>query len=125
RWRRGTALVRQQVGWFALGLLVTLAGIGLLDSRVRASPVFSLAVAALPVAVGVAVLQHRLYEVDVLVNRALLYLLLTGAVAGVYVLVVAGAGSMLDERGAGWLAWVATAVVAVAFQPLREAIQGT
>ena len=33
-------------------------------------------------------------------------------------------GSMLDQRGAGWLPWVATAVVAVAFQPLREAIQG-
>ncbi len=77
RWRHGTALVRQQVGWFAIGLLVTLAGIGLLVSGVLAAPVFALAVAGLPVAVGVAVLQHRLYEVDVLVNRALLYALLT------------------------------------------------
>ena len=85
---------------------------------------YALAVAAMPVTIGIAVLQHRLYEVDVLVNRALLYVLLTGVVAGVYVLVVAGVGSMLDERGAGWLPWVATAVVAVAFQPLREAIQG-
>ena len=46
-----------------------------------AAPLFSLAVAAMPVAIGIAVLQHRLYEVDVLVNRALLYVLLTGVVA--------------------------------------------
>jgi signal transduction histidine kinase len=124
RWRHGSPLVRQQVGWFSLGLLVTLAGIGLLVSGVLAAPVFSLAVAALPVAVGVAVLQHRLYEVDALVNRALLYVLLTGGVAAIYVLVVAGVGTMLHARGAGWLPWLATAVVAVAFQPLREAIQG-
>ncbi|WP_344687469.1 sensor histidine kinase [Blastococcus jejuensis] len=124
RWRSGTPLVRQQVGWFAAGLVVTLAAIGLLVSGVDAAPVFALGVAALPIAVGFAVLQHRLYEVDLLVNRALLYLLLTSAVVAVYVLVVAGAGAMLDERGAGWLPWVATAVVAVAVQPLREAIQG-
>jgi signal transduction histidine kinase len=123
RWRRGSPLVRQQVGWFALGLLVAIAGVVLLVAGVLAAPVFALAVAALPVAVGVAVLQHRLYEVDVLVNRTLLYALLTTAVAALYVLVVAGAGTMLNARGAGWLPWLATAAVAVAFQPLREAIQ--
>ncbi|UOY01932.1 sensor histidine kinase [Blastococcus sp. PRF04-17] len=124
RWRHGDALVRQQVGWFALGLVVAVAGVVLLFSGVPAAPVFSLAVAALPIAVGVAVLQHRLYELDVLVNRALLWTVLTAAVVAVYVLVVAGVGAMLDERGAGWLPWAATAVVAVAFQPLREVIQG-
>ena len=123
RWRHGTPLVRQQVGLFGLGLGVTVAAAVLLATGVLGAPVYSLAVSALPVAVGVAVLQHRLYEIDVLVNRALLYALLTATVAGVYVLVVAGAGAMLNERGAGWLPWLATAAVAVAFQPLREAIQ--
>ena len=123
RWRDGSPLVRQQVGWFALGLVVTLVGIGLLVTGLLAAPVFALAVAALPVAVGVAVLQHRLYEVDALVNRALLYALLTSAVVAVYVLVVGGAGAVLDARGAGWLPLLATAVVAVGFQPLREALQ--
>ena len=124
RWRRGTPLVRQQVGWFALGLLVALAGVVALLTGLLAAPVFALTVAALPVAIGVAVLQHRLYEIDLLVNRALLYAVLTAAVAVVYVLIVAGVGAALDSRGAGWLPWLATAVVAVAFQPLREAIQG-
>jgi signal transduction histidine kinase len=123
RWRTGTPLVRQQVGWFALGLGVTVVAAVLLASGVLGAPVFSFAVAALPVAVGVAVLQHRLYEVDVLVNRALLWTVLTAVVVGIYVLVVAGVGAMLNQAGAGWLPWVATAVVAVAFQPLREAIQ--
>jgi signal transduction histidine kinase len=124
-WRRGDALRRQQVGWFALGLLVALAGAAALATGLVAAPVFAVATAALPVTVGIAVLQHRLYEVDVLVNRTLLYALLTAAVAAVYVLVVAGVGAALDVRGAGWLPWVATAVVAVAVQPLREAIQGS
>ena len=123
RWRHGSPLVRQQVGWFALGLVLTLVGIAVLVSGVLAAPVFALAVAALPVSVGLAVLQHRLYEVDVLVNRALLYALLTSAVVAVYVLVVAGVGAVLDARGAGWLPLLATAVVAVGFQPLREALQ--
>jgi signal transduction histidine kinase len=123
RWRHGSPLVRQQVGWFALGLLVTVAGAAVLASGVLGAPVFSVAVAALPLAVGVAVLQHRLYEVDVLVNRALLYGLLTSAVVAVYVLVVGGVGTVLDARGAGWLPLLATAVVAVGFQPLREALQ--
>jgi signal transduction histidine kinase len=123
RWRTGTPLVRQQVGWFVLGLGITVAAAVLLASGALGAPVYSLGVAALPIAVGLAVLQHRLYEVDVLVNRALLYALLTAGVAGIYVLVVAGAGAMLNGRGAGWLPWAATAVVAVAFQPLREAIQ--
>jgi signal transduction histidine kinase len=123
RWRHGSPLVRQQVGFFGLGLGVTVGAAVLLASGLLGAPVYSLAVAALPVAIGIAVLQHRLYEVDVLVNRALLYALLTTAVAGVYVLVVAGVGAMLNERGAGWLPWLATAAVAVAFQPLREAIQ--
>jgi len=124
RWRSGDALVRQQVGWFALGLFAALVSVVLLLTGVLAAPTFALGVAALPVSVGVAVLQHRLYEVDVLVNRTLLYALLTSAVAAVYVLVVAGAGAMLNAREAGWLPWLATAVVAVAFQPLRETIQG-
>jgi signal transduction histidine kinase len=123
-WRRGDALRRQQVGWFALGLVVALAGATALATGLVAAPVYAVAAAALPVTVGIAVLQHRLYEVDVLINRTLLYALLTGAVAALYVLVVAGVGAALDARGAGWLPWVATAVVAVAVQPLREAIQG-
>jgi signal transduction histidine kinase len=123
-WRRGDALRRQQVGWFALGLLVAFAGAVTLATGWVVAPVFALAAAALPVSVGVAVLQHRLYEVDVLVNRTLLYALLTGAVAAVYVLVVAGVGAALGAQDAGWLPWAATAVVAVAVQPLREALQG-
>jgi signal transduction histidine kinase len=123
RWRHGTRLVRQQVGWFALGLVVTVGGSAVLASGALSAPVYSVAVAALPVAVGVAVLQHRLYEVDVLVNRALLYALLTSVVVAVYVLVVGGVGAVLGAHGAGWLPLLATAVVAVGFQPLRESLQ--
>ena len=125
RWGRGGRLVRQQVGWFALGLGGVLLGALVLGAAAGdvGAELYALSVAPLPLAVGLAVLQHRLYEVDVLVNRTLLYVVLTAAVAAVYVLVVAGVGATLDVRGAGWLPWLATAVVAVAVQPLREAVQ--
>jgi signal transduction histidine kinase len=123
RWWRGDPLERQRVGWFAVGLVLALGGAAAIAAGFVDAAVYSLAVAALPVAIGIAVLQHRLYEVDVLVNRALLYAVLTGTVVAIYVLVVAGVGAMLGTRGAGWLPWVATGIVAVAFQPLREAIQ--
>ena len=125
RWRGGGRLVRQQVGWFALGLLAVLVGALVLTATAGEvdAQLFVLSVAPMPVAIGLAVLQHRLYEVDVLVNRALLYGSLTAAVAGLYVLVVAGVGAALGASGAGWLPWVDTAVVAVAVTPLREALQ--
>ena len=79
-------------------------GSALLASGVLAAPVFALAVAALPVAVGVAVLQHRLYEVDVLVNRTLLYALLTSAVAArLRARRRRRRARCSNARGAGWL----------------------
>ena len=123
RWRRGDALVRQQVGWFAAAMLLPPV-VGVLVALGSQSPwAYPLSVSALPIAVGVAVLQHRLYDIDLLVNRTLVYGLLTAAVVGLYVLVVAGVGAMLGAPGAGWLSLLGVAAVAVAFQPMRAGLQ--
>ena len=57
-------------------------------------------------------------------SRTLTYLALSAVLAGVYAMVVVGVGVMLQDRGASWLPLAATAVVAVAFAPLRDWVQG-
>lgn len=124
RRRHGDALVRQQVGSLALAAALTLAvGLVIVTDLSRTAGAFSLAVAGIPVVVGVAVLQHPLYDVQLAVQRTLVHVLLTALVVAVYVLVVGGVGASLRAGGEGWLPLLAAGVVAVAFQPLRAVVQ--
>ena len=124
RWRTGGVLVRQQIGALALAAGVSLlAGIWIVADLSERAIAFPLAVAAVPVAVGFAVLQHDLYDLRHAVNRTLVYGLLTGAVVTVYVVVVGGAGALLTAEFSGWLSLVAAAIVALVFLPLRDAVQ--
>jgi signal transduction histidine kinase len=86
---------------------------------------FALATLPVPVAIGAAILQRRLYDIQLAVNRTLTYTALTVVLAAVYALVVGGVGVVLSDQGAVWLPWAAAGVVAVAFAPLRDALQRT
>ena len=78
---------------------------------------------AVPLCVAVAVLRHRLLQIDLIVNRALMLALATGLAAIGYVVVVVLVGSAVGGRaGAFWPSLIATAVVAMAFQPLRRRV---
>ncbi|MGY1836627.1 sensor histidine kinase [Blastococcus sp. SYSU DS0510] len=124
RRRRGSPLVRQQVGALLVAAAVSLVvGLWIVVDQSRGAIAFPLAVAALPVAVGVAVLQHDLYDLRLAVNRTLVYGVLTAGVVAVYVVVVGGVGAVLRSGDPGWAPVVAAAVVAVAFQPVRERVQ--
>ncbi|MEP7091289.1 MAG: hypothetical protein ABI776_14420, partial [Nocardioidaceae bacterium] len=82
-----------------------------------------LAQVAVPLCVAVAVLRHRLLQIDLIVNRALLLALVTGLVAVGYVLVVVAVGFAVQGGTRGfWPSLLATAVVALAFQPLRRRV---
>ena len=74
-------------------------------------------------AMAVAILRHRLYGLDVYVNRALVYTGLTVVLGGLYVAVVLGLARLLGENASLGIALPATAAVAVAFQPLRLRLQ--
>ena len=82
-------------------------------------------IALVPIAIGIAIFRYHLYDIDVVINKTLVYGLLAAFITGVYVAIVVGIGS-LAQRGARpslGLSIVATAVVAVAFQPVRERVQ--
>jgi signal transduction histidine kinase len=77
----------------------------------------------MPIALTVAVLRYRLWDIDILINRTLVYSVLTVAVVSVYVLVVGTLGTLFHAGGNIIISLIATGVVALLFQPLREALQ--
>ena len=128
RFRRSTGIERQQLKLFALstGALLVLPIAGPFYTT---SPVVAVATAIAltfwPVSIGIAVLRYRLYDIDVVINRALVLGTLATFITAVYVLIVVGVGSLLGrgEQPNLVLSVAATAVVAVAFQPVRERVQ--
>src|SRR3954447_2931247 len=91
------------------------------DEKVDASVVLLyIAYLSLPICIAVAVLRHRLLDIDVIVNRALVVFLATVLVSAAYVLLVVGLGSVVDGHVGFWPSLLATALVALAFQPLRR-----
>jgi signal transduction histidine kinase len=133
RYRRARGPERQQLKWFACAAVVVVAGFVLpfvllgparvIEQPFIAGVVRSFTVPALPLAIGIAILRHGLFDIDLLINRVLVYAGLTAGVIGQYVLVVVYLGAVFG-MGDGLLgSLVATAVVAILFQPLREQLQ--
>jgi signal transduction histidine kinase len=84
---------------------------------------YSLAFSALPIAIGLAILRYRLWDIDLIINRTLVYGALTACVVGLYVLIVGGLGALFQTSGNLLISLFATAVVAVLFAPLRDRLQ--
>jgi len=92
RWEHAPTDVRQQLKWVGAAAAIVLIELvgevivitfrpALLD---QAFPYFSLAYTCVPIAVGIAILRYGLYEIDLLINRAIVYVLLTALLAGIY-----------------------------------------
>jgi hypothetical protein len=130
RFRRAQGIERQQLKWFAYAAVLVGAFIiggevgpqtsGLVDLLLE-----SLTLAGVYVGIGIAVLRYRLYEIDRLINRTLVYGLLTAVLGLCYVVgslvfvLVAGAGT--DPPS--WLVAAATLAAAAVFRPARRRIQ--
>jgi signal transduction histidine kinase len=126
RYRRGSSLQRHQLRWFLFALL--LASIPFFLHGVNdflSNLLVVLFVPLLPISIAIAVLRYRLYDIDVVINRAFVYGALAAFITAVYVGIVVGIGRLVESGGRPNLALsiVATAVVAVAFQPVRERVQ--
>jgi signal transduction histidine kinase len=77
----------------------------------------------LPVAIGIGVLRYRLYDIDLIINKALVYGGLAAVITAVYVLVVINIGALVGGSQRLWLSLLTTAGLALAFQPLRDRAQ--
>jgi signal transduction histidine kinase len=127
RYRRSEGDERQQLRWVgaSLCLAVPLFIVGaLLWGTVPGAEVLpALAYLALPAGITVAILKYRLYEIDLVINRALVYGAMTVCVVGGYVAVVGLVGATLSPDSDLVVSLVVTGVVAVGFQPLRARVQ--
>jgi signal transduction histidine kinase len=77
----------------------------------------------IPIAIGVSILRYRLFDIDVVINKAVLFGALAVFITIVYVGIVVGVGALVGSRASPALSAVAAAVVALAFQPLRRRAQ--
>jgi two-component system, NarL family, sensor kinase len=133
RYRRADSDVRQQVKWFGFGMvtLVVAVAVGLLTSPTSnwTTPVAvaaeTIGFTALPVCIAVAVLRYRLYDIDVVINRTLVYGALAAMITAVYIGIAVGLGALVGGGGKPnlGLSILATAIAAVGFQPLRERLE--
>jgi hypothetical protein len=127
RFRRSRGEERQQLKWFTYAAaLVPLSVIGDSLPAVVGDLANDVPIVLLPVAAGIAILRHRLYDIDRLINRTLVYGLLTALLAGVYVGAVLVLGQIFGGVTGDPPSWVvagATLAVAALFQPARRRIQ--
>jgi len=77
----------------------------------------------IPITISIALFRYRLWEIDVIINRTLVYGGLTLVILTIYSLIVGGLGTLLQSRGNFVIALVATGLIAVLFQPVRERLQ--
>jgi signal transduction histidine kinase len=123
RYRRADSDLRQQLKWFIAAVSVAVLAM-LVAFATSFSPIGFVAITigftALPVSIGIAVLKYRLYEVDVVINRTVLFATMAVFITAVYVAIVIGIGSLVGSTGRSnlFLSVVATAIVGVAFQPV-------
>jgi signal transduction histidine kinase len=143
RYRRvSTPLQRQQTKWVVYGTsmsllaAIALRGLSGLSSlagensnfgAVAAQPLlydlFLLVLVLIPLSFGAAILRYRLWDIDILINRTMVYSALTLSIAAVYVVVVGGLGTLFQAQGSLLLSLLATVLVALLFQFWRARLQ--
>jgi hypothetical protein len=129
RFRRSHGVERQQVKWFAYAaslvaaFLLFGAVVGIFVGGGGAAPgfVFAACLCAVPISTGVAILRHRLYDLDVVVNRTLVYGALTVTLGATYLALVLLVGLAVGHSG--FAVAVSTLAVAGLFRPARAGIQ--
>jgi len=135
RFRRGDPVQREQLKWLmadaALAALVfPLAFLAGSSESLLALALWAigfLAFLGLPVAIGIAVLRYRLYEIDIIIRRALVYVPLTAIIAGIYAASVALSQRLLTATGqnSDMAIVLTTLIVVVVFTPIKNAVQAT
>ena len=129
---------RKQTKWAAFGLALAL-GINITYTLVAPNSLsmnrpgtgydlgsnlaITLGYLLVPITLAIAIFRYSLWDIDFVLNRALVYASLTLGVVVLYVLIVGGLGSLLEAKGNFWLSLTAAGLVAVSFQPMRVRLQ--
>ena len=132
RYRRGDRRLRQQMKWLALVVAGVLAcqAVGALaiaagqeNKPLQTVPYGItpfLVYFGIPAAMAIAILRRRLFDIDVIISRALLFTLLSAGVTAVYAAIVLGIGTFVGHRSNPLLTIAAAVAIALVFQPLRQ-----
>ena len=131
-----SAIERQQTKWVITPLIAGLIVIGFTYSFSMYAPPWEIAIpqffyffartvffVSLAVGIFFSILRYRLWDIDIIINRALVYGTLTAIVIGIYVLIVGGLGTAIQGRNSLLVSILATGLVAVLVQPLRDRLQ--
>jgi signal transduction histidine kinase len=122
RFARSSGEERLQLTWFAAAAVLLVATLipWLLTDVLITGLLVSLAFVCLYAAIAIAILKYRLYGIDIVINRAVLYGTLAAFITVVYAGLVAGVGTLAGNTHSVLLSALAAAIVAVAFQPARQ-----
>jgi signal transduction histidine kinase len=134
RFRRSRGIEREQLKWLAYGGILAILGISVMgvwsSSRPDDLVVYEwtltgvwVGLTVIAIAAGIAILRHRLYDIDVIINRTLVYGALSAGVVGMYVLLVGALGALFQSSGNLVIALLATGLAAFLVQPLRARLQ--
>ena len=141
RYRRVSGAVqRQQIKWVVFGISAGLIGFlgttlvlaafapvaaspGALLAQLVGHAISYAALLLIPLSIGIAILRFRLFDIDFIINRTIVYAALTAGVIGVYVLVVGSVGAVLQVQGNLLVSILVAGLVAVLFQPVRDRLQ--
>lgn len=124
RFRRSRGVERAQLKWFTFTgvMVVPIVFISSGADVVLANIASSIAIMLFPLAIGVAIVRHQLFDIDLIINRSVVYGTLTLGVVGIYAGVVTLVATLLDRSGLG-ASVLAAGTVAVLFQPARQRLQ--
>ena len=134
RFRRSRGMERAQMKWlvYALGLLgVIFLYVLILRFVFPGSAVVeelsitltNFTILGIAISAAIAILRYRLYDIDLIINRTLVYVALTSGVIGIYVLVVGAVSVLFQQSSNLFVSLLATGLAALLVQPLRERLQ--
>ena len=134
RFRRSAGIEREQMKWlvYAIGIYVPVTMLS--SIALSMFPDFpwkddiyivetDLGILGIAVAAAIAILRHRLYDINQIINRTLVYTALTVGVAALYGLVVGGLGVLVQSSSNLFVSLLATGLAAILVQPMRDGLQ--
>ena len=134
RFRRSAGIEREQMKWlvYAVGIFFLISALSSMiwiiwpDYQWAAEiniVMTNLGILGIAIAAAIAVLHHRLYDIDLIINRTLVYSALTAGVAALYGLVVGTLGVLFQARSNLFVSLLATGLAAILVQPMRDVLQ--